>query len=357
MSLQIIGGANDEDDYDENENRREFMNQIRAVARQPRRQRRRKAPEWWQRLDEASKRQSSTERESAKFDAIVRRLDGLFTASDRKKSEKLLATDFKLAALQEPSIPAIWTAIGMEPRRAFLVDGDALHRQALKLVYSVFVMVATDSGVTMHIYMIIEQRKSNPENSITKKQQRQISSADDVLRAIIRLTLELGHCKDESYQVWRMAAAIRWFISKRIPPQGVEKEYQKNGGGLNKWSRDAPKTIGSEKKEIALEVEALVADSHYSPFDEAYLEDKQDDQRRWDDPPKIPEFESIFLRYCVNTVGVKPGGFLLLGVLGDDAAPLQARVRSVIPFGADQGQSLSASRGYPHAGRACGTAA
>ena len=59
--------------------------------------------------------------------------------------------------------------------------------------------------------------------------------------------------------------AVRWLIKEGVPPYGIEDYYEKNRGGVDRWSRswaDHAKNTGAtdtkENKRIGLEVAARV---------------------------------------------------------------------------------------------------
>jgi hypothetical protein len=324
--MQTIGALTMTDQF--NQTARDELNEIRAVGKNSRRgkvtRKRRNGGKDSTRLKSAKEQ----EREDLELAALCRELQQAFSAEDSEKAELLLCDHFKLPALETTSIPAYWTKIGSQPGAMFVLKGDDQHREALKLVYATAVKVARSDEREVHIQMIAEQLAERFKASSRKRQKRKIITFDCLLRAITRLRIDFGKTDDEDirYRVWEMAAAIRYLRSKDIGPHEVDKFHADHGGGLRKWALLAPQTSTRDKKEVALEVKALAEDRHYKPMDMSYYDDDAESSRQPIEVPKIPEFDSILLRYCVNTMGPEPGGFLFLGVSRDTAAPLGAKV-------------------------------
>ena len=245
--------------------------------------------------------QKEKTREGVQCAALARTLKKKFSTEDAKKAETLLSDHFKMPAIKKNGISAFWAQIAAEPGALFVLMGDEQHREALKLVYALTVRVAASDQREMHIRIIAEHLEKRFQKGTRKRQNRKILSVDDLLRAITRLRIDFGNPDDEDdrYQVWRMAAAIRYLISKKVAPHQVDSFHKKNGGGLHRWALLAPKTTTKEKAEIALEAKVISEDRHSSPLGDDYFDDVPVDPNA-PEPRKLTGFESILLRYCVD---------------------------------------------------------
>lgn len=282
-----------------NQTQRDELNEIRAVGKNSRggkgaRKRRNGGKDTTRR-----KSAKEIEREDRNIAALSVSVAKMFTATDKKEADKLLTGHFKLAAMEKDSVSAFWTAVGVEPGAKFILKGDAQHREALKLVYAVAVKVARWGEFDVHMRMIAEQLKKQLQASTRKRQNRKIVTFDDLLRALARLLIDFGKGtdKDERYQVWRIAGAIRYLRSKNVKPHQVDKFHAEHGGGLQKWALAAPQTTTAEKKEAALVAQAIEEDRNDQPrmlLDESYYDDDSSSQRSVPvEPIKITEWEGI----------------------------------------------------------------
>jgi hypothetical protein len=126
-----------------------------------------------------------------------------------------------------------WTTVVEYNQKFSVRNADLKYLEALVVAYGIYNYVRASDDFDFHIRMIRARLKSE-QSSMAKF---------DLLKAILKLVIDYrGRMKDGVWKInnsaiSRDALAVAWLDRKNIAPYKVVAYQDKNGGGVDKWSR------------------------------------------------------------------------------------------------------------------------
>lgn len=285
------------------------------------------------------------DRSEQAIEIMVETLGTKMALGPRAKLTEFLQKEYQFDPNGFGSASGFWDAIISHDNRLMVRRADEAYMRAIILIYAIFMWVRSDDNFRRHILMIAEKAgiRVTPRTEILNLIARLVINYDE--RVIEKNGTAIT--VHDRRALSRDVRVIEWIMEvKKWPPYLVMSKY-KDGGSIDRWSREPvpgrkmlTKYIHAEigAKQFLTRKKREITEDYFDDGFETKGKTKWEDfgknptdwerkqAARGDDMTTFGVWENQMLRYCTKEMSLQNGEVMLIVVEGDRSVALEAKV-------------------------------